>query len=774
MHKSIAELIKYICIKNKDRIAIRNKQGYRTKDITYAHLYTNITKTSRLFEKLGIKKSDKILILGENCVEYVAVFLSAISQGIIAVPLDTNSDLIFIKKIIAQTKPKVIFTSKKIKLEIKTIYFDELESLIQNLISKEAQKINPKEIAEILYTSGTTDIPKGVILTNENFLASMDSLTRVIKLPKLKFISVLPLSHILEQVIGLLVPLYYGSSILYPETLRPVKLTAIIKNKDINAIVCVPAILESLKQQNANRDLGYQFFLIGIGGAKLDTALEKYWKRKYKLVLQGYGLTETTALVTTNTLFRKKTGSVGRKLPNIEIKLDNNEILVKGKNIFIGYYKDKQKTKQAFTNSWFKTGDLGRFKGSYLYIEGRKKDLIVTKAGENIYPHDIEKVLNSVDGVKESCVIEEDDNIKAIILPSKKVSPESVIKKANLQLMPKQRISICEIWPQQSFPKTPLGKIKRYLIKQIVKKKIKPEPIHGKRIMQMIAGITNKKPKPNSRLGHDLLLDSLKRVQLITKIEEEFNVEIPEQKISDSTTVKDIEKLINKEEKIQKFRMEKWLLNPITTMIRRIFHETLFLRLNSIFCHIACKGKENLSAIKGPVIFMSNHQSAFDVPCLLRCLPFRMRKKIVVAASPERLYGIPPQKKSNLIRKLESLFVRMFFNTYPFGNEIGIERSMDLTGEMLDRNYSLFVFPEGKRTTTGKINKFENGTGFLALNMNTKIIPVKIKSLFELLPIGKFWPRMGKVSIAFGKPVEIKNMSYIEATKKIEQMVRSL
>ena len=774
MYENIASLIKYICTKNKKRIAIRNKQGYRTRNVTYAELYDKITKTSRLFEKLGIKKSDKILILGRNCVEWVIVFLSAVSQGIIAVPLDTSSDTAFIKKIIAQTKPKAIFASKKIKLGIKTIYFDKLENNIQDLIPKEVQKIAPKDTAEILYTSGTTDIPKGVVLTNENLLASMDSLTRAVKLPCLKFISVLPLSHILEQVAGLLIPLYYGSSILYPATFRPAKLTEIIRNKNINAVTCVPAILESLKQPNLNKNLGYQFFLIGIGGAKLDIDLEKYWKRRCKLVVQGYGLTETAALVTTNTLFRNKTGSVGAKLPGIEIKLDDNEILVKGKNVFKAYYKNKEKTKQVFTNNWFRTGDLGVFKGQYLYLMGRKKDLIVTKAGENVYPYDIEKVLNSMDGIKESCVIDENGTIKAVIIPSRRIEPEAVIKKVNLKLMPKQGISAFEIWPKQSFPKTPVGKIKKYLVKKIIKEKKKPKLSYGNKLVQIVADITNKKPRPNSTLGYDLLLDSLKRVQLITKIEDEFNIEIPEQKISDSTTVKALEDLIKKQEKIQKFRLEKWQLNPIVASIRRIFQEMFFLRIISIFCHVSCKGIENISAIKEPVIFMPNHQSALDVPCLLRSLPFRMRKKIACAASPSRLYGIPPPKKAKLIRKLESLFIRIFSNTYPFGNEIGIERSLDLTGEVLDRGYSLFVFPEGRRTTDGKIDRFQTGAGFLALNMNAKVVPVKMKGLFEILPIGKFWPRIGKVSITFGKPIEIKNVSYIEATKIIEGKVKGL
>ena len=780
MHKNIAEFIKYTCKRNNNRVAIRNKEGYRTKDITYAMLYDKITRTSRLFEKLRIKKSDKILLLGKNCAEYAAVFLSAFSQGIITVPLDIGSDPAFIRKIIAQTRPKAIFTSKKLKLKIKTIYFNQLESCIKDLIPKEPQKINQEDIAEILYTSGTTSVPKGVVLTNKNFLSSISSITKAVKLPHLKFISVLPLSHILEQVAGLLMPSYYGCSILYSETLRPGKLTELIRNKGINAIICVPAILESLKQTNLIKNLGYQFFLIGIGGAKLDTNLEKYWKRRCKLLVQGYGLTETTALATTNTLFRKKTGSVGRKLPGIEIKLENDEILVKGENVFREYYKDKEKTKRAFSNRWFRTGDIGRFKGPYLYIEGRKKEMIVTKAGENVYPYDIENTLNNMNEIKESCVIEEEGNIKAIVIPYKKINLDLTIKKANLQLMPKQRISAYEIWPKEKFPKTPLGKVKRYIIKETVKKNKKVKiskskiPVYEDKLISLIAKITNKKTSLNSALGHDLFLDSLKRIQLITKIEDEFNVEIDEQNISDSTTVKDLKNIIEKKEKIQKFRMEKWLLNRFAGIIRTIFQEIIFLRITQIFTYLSCRGIENIKAIKEPVIFMSNHQSALDVPCLLRCLPFKIRKRIAFAASPERIYNIPAPKKYRLLRKLESLFVRIFFNTYPFGNEVGVERSLQLIGELLDRRYSIFVFPEGRRATSSNINKFQQGTGFLALSMNTKIVPVKINGIFKVLPTGKFWPKSGKVSVSFGKPVEIKNESYIEATKKIEKMVMSL
>lgn len=752
----IAGMVKAACLKNQDRTAISTKEGYRTKDITYSELDDMIGRTSRLFEKLKIKKGDRIVILGKNCVEYVSLFLAAVSQGIIVVPLDIQSDNTFIRKIMKETKPKAFFTSKRMT---GSIGFDELDGMIKDLLPKDPAMIEPDDVVEILYTSGTTGVPKGVVLTNRNFEASLEAAAKKVKLPRMKFISVLPLSHILEQVAGLLVPLRYGGSILYPGTLRPGKLSELMRNKGINGMICVPAIMESLK----GKDPGFMFFLIGVGGAKLDTDLEKYWKRRCKLVIQGYGLTETAALVTTNTLLRKRTGSVGRKLPGVEVKIED-EVLVKGDNVFSGYYKDKEKTEESFKDGWFKTGDIGRFKGPYLYLEGRKKDMIVTKAGENVYPYDIEKILDKMDGVKESCVIEHDGALKALIIPNKKVNLDEVIRKANLKLMQKQKISSYDI--RSSFPKTALGKIKRYMVKAGKKEK---KIVHGDKLMQIIADVTNKRPRLESKLGHDLLLDSLKRVQLVTRIEDEFHVEIPEQDIDDNTTVKHLQELVDKQEKVQRFRMEKWLLNPATKFIRMLLQE-IWIRIVNIFARVECHG----IIPNETVIFMPNHQSALDIPCLLRCLPFNMRNKIACAASPARLYSIPTPKRHRIYRKLESIFVRLFANTFPFGTEIGVDRSLEFTGEMLDRGYSLFVFPEGRRTRTGRMGEFQRGTGFLSVNMKAKVVPVKLEGLHEVLPPGKFWPRFGRVKITFGKPMEVKHMSYIEATKKIEKAVKSL
>jgi len=280
---AIPELITRTCKKYANKIAIKNRKDFRTQETTYAQLYEKILSTSSFLEKLKIKKGDKILILGQSSLEYVVLFFGAIFQGIIVVPLDMQTDSAFINKVANRTKAKVLFTSRNIKVNIHTIKFDDIEYAGP----KAASKLNPDEVVEILYTSGTTGNPKGVVLTNKNFMASVTAVRKLIWLPKLKFVSVLPLSHILEQVAGLLIPLSYGCSILYAGIIRPGRLTEIIRNKGINAIICVPSILSSLKQKNSVKNLGLQFFLIGVGGAKLDAELEKYWRRRFKLIIQG-------------------------------------------------------------------------------------------------------------------------------------------------------------------------------------------------------------------------------------------------------------------------------------------------------------------------------------------------------------------------------------------------------------------------------------------------------------------------------------------------------
>ena len=593
---------------------------------------------------------------------------------------------------------------------------------------------------------------------------------------------ILPLSHIYAQIYSIFLPFYYSCRLFFLDSIQPNRIITTIRNKGINAIITVPAILDLLKKELENKlvrkNLGAQFFLIGVGGATLDIELEKFWHRKGFLVLQGYGLTETTSVVSVSFLFKRKLGSVGKIVKEIDLKLGkDDEILVKGKTVTIGYYKDQQKTKQAFKDEWFKTGDIGYEKNDYLYIKDRKKDIIVTATGLNIYPSDIEKELDKIDNV-ESCVIEKDKKIHAVLLLKKEIEPKVIIKKANSQLLPQQKITSYSIWPYSEFPKTQLGKIKRFIVINELKKtpKLKKE-IYSKELYNIISRTLKPAEKimPNSYLTKDLNMDSLKRIQLVSEIENNFGIELDEADITEKTKVADLEKIMKKEQKSKKTLFKKWPLNPINAAIRYFFQKLMYLPIIKFFTKTEYFGLENIKNIKTPVIIASNHQSAFDVAIIIK----KLKIKTACAASSDYVFGIGAEEKlsKRLYRKFTGFFTAMFFNAYPFGQTIGINTSFEFTGELLDKNYSIILFPEAQRTETGKIQPFMQGIGFLALNMNVPIVPVKIQGLFEILPAGKKIPKFGKSFVKFGKPImpeKLKNLSSLRITKLIENTIRQL
>lgn len=804
-----------------NNIAIINKTEFRTFYCSYSKLYTYIKKFSAFLEKNNIKKGDKIAILYQNSPEYVITFLGAILKGVILIPIDIRSTKDFIEKIIKQTKPKIFFTTKYKNISSKNkIYLEDLEYLLENIKpSKKTIKINKNDIVEIVYTSGTTGTPKGVILTHNNIASNINSLEKVFKLDTTyRFLSLLPLSHLFEQTVGLFTPLNSGSSIVYISSLRPSTILNALK-ENITNIVIVPRLLQSLKNkilssiQNTNKeklfnlllklaekiDFKYRkllflkvhkkfpylkFFIVG--GAPLDVELEKFWELMGFKIVQGYGLTESSPVISCNSPYQRKIGSVGKILPDVTVKLGkDNEILAKGSNITKGYYKNKEKTKKLFTKGWMHTGDIGYLdKENFLFIKGRKKDMIVTSEGINVYPEDIEEVLNRIQGVKESCVIgikkQAQEEIHAVLLleDTYKNKPKQIIKSANSKLSPHQQIQNFTVWHLEDFPRTSTMKIKKNIVLEILKKKTKPEKtITTKKdklysIISEIKNISIDKIKPNSRLTYDLNLSSIDRIELISAIEQEFNMDIEEDLITNKTTVNQLKNIIKKGiTKQTHFR--KWTLTLPIKIIQYIIQLLILFPITKIFCSIKTQGKENLSSLKSPLIFVSNHVSFFDAPVILSKLPFRFKTNIAIAALEEFFQEKKPFKK--LIKIILYNLGTIFLNLYMFPQTKGFTNSIKYTGELIDKNYSILIFPEGERTLNNKMNPFKLGIGIIASNMKVPIIPIKLKGLFEILPrYSNFPKKRGKVTLKIGKPLYARNESYIDITKKIEVAVKSL
>ncbi len=778
---SIKELIEKFLLTNKNKFQFTHKKGYRTHSINNKELLIKIQRTRIFLKSVKIKKGDKIIILGNNSIDWISVYFACILSGIVVVPLDTLTDKLLLKRIQKQIRAKAIFLDKGLaSIKIKKYYLDEFDNLIRNIKIKNIQKvkINPNDILEIVYTSGTTDEPKGVILANKNIICAVNSAINSVPLKiRLKIIHLLPLSHIFGQVYGLFLPMYFKHKIFFIDSIQPNKIISFIKNQGINCAILVPGILATLKKElegkNVLLNLGIQFRLIGVGGAPLDIKLEKWWRAHLITVIQGYGLTETASVVSTNRIGISKPSSVGKIAENIEVKLgEDNEILVKGKNVTPGYYNDKEKTKQSFEGSWFKTGDIGEIKNGYLYVKGRKKDVIITGSGLKTYPIDVENILNKVNGVEESCVLENDGKIHATLILNKRVSVAKIINSTNEKLMTHQKITSYSVWPYINFPKTQIGKIKKFIVLEEINKLKNISYSYKNKLFKIIGNVLkpHQKIKSNSKLS-DLGMDSLKRVELVSEFEKEFGIEIDELKINQYTKIANLNKIM-KESHVHKIRPKKWTINPISKIIRFIFQQFLIFPVIRIFTKTHYYGLENIKNIEEQVIFASNHQSSFDAPVIIK----KLGTKIVVAADSDYVMGIGT--KGSILFKFYRIFkgylVGLFFNAYPFGETIGIKTSLEFTGEMIDRGYSILIFPEAHRTKDGKIKSFKSGIGYLALNMDVPIIPIKIQGLFEILPIGTFIPKFGKSIVKIGKPIIIKNLSYMEAAKLIEKRIKEL
>lgn len=805
--------------KNLNKIAVIDRKEYRRFSYTYQELYVLSQKFAIFLRENNLKKGDKIIVWAYNGIEYALIFLGAFLEGVIIVPIDLRSNLDFVDGIQKQVDAKIIFQTRyKPRLKKKKVIFTEqiLDILDNVKIKKGSVKINEDDITEIIYTSGTTGAPKGVILTNRNFISNINALNEIEKVDsEFKFLSVLPLSHVFEQTVGFFLPLSNKSTIVYIKSLKASALFEAFSEEKITNMVIVPRLLEIIysgifkKVKDENKEKQFNFMLriakklpfalrkilfskihkkLGnninyfiCGGATLNKELEQFYNAIGILILQGYGLTETSPVLTANSLKDRKIGSVGKVLPSIEIRIDENkEILAKGDTISQGYYKNPKKTRDLFKKGWLKTGDIGYIDSEgFLYLKGRKKDMIVTSAGMNIYPEDLENVINKIEGIKDSCIIgvetKKGEEIYAVLLLKRKANAKKIISKANKNLDAAQKIKNYSVWPYEDFPRTTTLKIKKFLVKEFVQKKAKPIRFVKKKnkVYAILSQLSPKKITRNSSL-HDLGLSSIDRVELVSLLEQEFNLEIDEEKILPNTKVKELENIVKMQKLVEKEPIfKKWALSNFIRVLRLITQKLFLFPFARLFSWPAIEGKENLKGIKGPVIFASNHQSYFDTPVILMKLPLRFSQKTAVAAWQEYFFK-PDLKFKNFTNKILFYLLTLFFNIYPLPQEKGFRKSMEYTGDLIDKGWNILVYPEGHMTSTGEIVKFKQGVGMLAVEMKVPIVPLKIENLIKILPKWKKWPSFGRAKIKIGKPIEIKQDSYIKTADRIEKTVRGL
>lgn len=811
--KTVAQLIHGLT-RYKEETAIIYRTGIRRFTYSYKDILLQAKKVAALLKKNNLKKGDSILLWAPNSPEWVFTALGAILNGIILVPVDVNATPEFAKTLVKKTSPKLIFTAKfKPKLDKKTYYLEDLKYDLEKIQPQERfPKILPNDILEIVFTSGTTGKPKGVVLKHKHIASNLNQLAKMFEIkPGDQFLSVLPLSHMFEQTNNLWVPLRAGAKITYLKSLSPTELFEAIQEEQLSYILLVPRILELLVNHlkrkfgkevyklvaiakkfpllkkaiffPVHHAFGFKFRAFVVGGAPLDPELEKLVTAMGFTVLQGYGLTETSPVLSVNTFEHRKPGSGGKILHQVKIKFGkDNEILVKGPNVFEGYYQDPQKTRESFEKGWYKTGDIGEIKDGFLFIKTRKKDMIVTSAGMNIYPEDIEYILNKIPGVKDSCVLGlgKAPEIHAVLLLETPTNPKRIVDQANTKLADVQKIQDYTVWPDFDFPRTTTLKIRKNIVleylqtKQIKQHKASMISSESK-LSDIIYHITKKRVpiKPSSSLGSDLKLTSLDRVELAALIEQNFHREIDETAITAKTTVKHLAELIKKGVKVPHLPYPRWAVTAPVKAIREILQHIFFFRLLRYFCDIKVVGKQNLTDLNQPVIFIANHTSHYDGPAVIYALPEAIRKNLGLAAWAEYFF-----KEKNIFLRIRRRVLYYFFvlgyNIYPFPQTRGFRKSLRHTGYLIDKGNNILIFPEGERSRTGKPLPFRQGIGLITKEVQRPIVPIKIKGAFELWPRSRIFPKKGTIKIIIGKPISFTKESAVEITNIAYQAVKKL
>ena len=781
--------------------AFVRRSGYRTSRTSYRDVAGLAAQCAREFERLGIAPGDRILLWGRNSAEWVAAYFGCILRGAVAVPMDQGAAAEFAGRVARQVDARLLLVDREnlpIGEQRPVIVFDSLREVVGQHSSEPyvSSFLTRSSIAQIIFTSGATAEPKGVVISHGNILANLEPLETGIQpylkwehfVHPLKFLDLVPVSHVFGQFMGVWIPPLLGASVYFQDSLNPSEIISTIRRERVSVLVAVPRVLEAL-QGKIERDLeaegaletfrkdfdaaenekvprrmwrfrkihrrfGWKFWAVISGGATLDLETERFWGRIGFAAIQGYGLTETTSLVSVNHPFRIGRGSIGKVLQGREVKLDENgEILVRGENIAAGYWEDGETlaaAKNGEDAGWFHTGDLGALDAQgNLYFKGRKKNVIVTAAGMNVYPEDLEALLRREPEVKDCVVVglERGGNAEPcgvlLLNDEKRVKQPrhaaGIVARVNESLAEYQRMRSWFLWPEADFPRTSTGKPKLAEIRASVEAQWGngdgagnwPATTGG--IGELIARVKGggNEVDPNANLDSDLRLSSLDRVELLGAIEDRYQVDLNETRFASARTVGELESLVRGSSPVRsEFVFPRWAQRWPVTWIRTFFYYLLTWPATHLMAHPRVLGRENLRGVKGPVLVISNHVIYLDVGFVLAALPVRLRHRLAVAMGGERLAEMrrPPREWFFLRRWLQRMnyfLVVSLFNVFPLPKKSGFRESFRFAGDLADRGWNILVFPEGDLTPDGKLQPFRAGIGLLASNLKLPVVPMR-------------------------------------------------
>ena len=819
-------------------------RGYRTQRWTYGELLAQAQRTATYLDHIGVAKGDRIMLWGANSGQWLAAFWGAVKRGIVIVPMDSAAAPEFAQRVYDQVQAKLLFSSRGLTLQPavnKTLHFEDFACLTaaETLAAPAIVPLTREDPLEIVFTSGTTGEPKGVVITHGNVLANLEPIEREIQkylryeriFHPLRFLNLLPLSHVFGQFMGIFVPPLIGASVRFVESIKPSDIVKSIQRERISVLITVPRLLGSLREmleaslrerfgdermrsemeaagqehfarrwwrfRRIHSQFGWKFWAIISGGATLDHDDEEFWRRLGFTVIQGYGLTETTSLVSLNHPFKLGRGSIGKALPGRDIKLDESgEILVRGDSIAKTYWVNGTPV-AAREGEWFHTGDLGAIDEiGNLYFKGRKKNVIVTAEGMNVYPEDLEAEVRAQPEVRDCVVlrVQRGGNAEpcAVLVLERVAAGDGnqaasrAIGRANQKLSAHQRIRQWLVWPDSDFPRTSTQKPRQDLISSYAHAQIERSGkgnVPRSAVEQAIAGLMRRGATPSTKLDDDLNLSSIDRVELLTALEQRYQVELDESRFSEASTVADVERMLNEashEPRMRKYSYPRWAQNWLVRWIRVVIYYLFTWQATLVIGKPTVVGRSRLRNARSPLLFISNHVTYIDAGLLMFAMPARYRHRLAIAMQGELLAEMrnPPKQMSVFRRSIEVLsywLVTALFAVFPLPQRSGFRESFAFAGESIDRGFSVLVFPEGRRTTDGEIAPFRAGIGLLAQQLKVPVVPMRIDGLFPLKAEQRHFARRGEIHVIVGEPVHFPEaMSEEEIARTLEERVKSL
>jgi long-chain acyl-CoA synthetase len=824
--------------------------GYRSWSYTYAQIDAASQAFAARLRAAGVAKGHAVAIWSENRAEWIIALWGCLLEGVVLVPIDYRASADFLLRVASIVDARAVLTGDAVEAGpidgARPVWrLSELRPAVEGTPTAgpphpARPDITADTTAEIIFTSGATAEPKGVVISHRNILANIVPIEREMAKYKkyatpflpIRFLNLLPLSHMFGQAMATFVPPMLPGVVVFTRSYAPEDIVRQIRERRVSVLVCVPKMLDVLREhvlrvapeaadlpvtmhwmkrwwkyRRIHKMFGFKFWAMVVGAAPLDPELEAFWGRLGFVVVQGYGLTETAPIVTLNHPLRSARGAVGKPIAGVEVRIaEDGEILVRGDNVTTGYYNAPEETRASFKDGWFHTGDIGALdeKGQ-LHIRGRKKEMIVTPEGLNVFPEDVERVLNALPGVTESAVVgatlpgSSAERVQAVVVAAPGTELDELVRLANAGLQDHQKIRAIALWPGPELPRTEgTRKLKRRELKQWLADAgvgLQPDATGALTATTGVRSVVSvlERFAPGRTIGpattiDELGLSSLERVELLMALEETLQVTVDEAAFAAAASVADLEAITRPidagspaavVQRAEPIAFPSWNRSAPVRALRRVSLATWILPIARIFVTLDVRGLEHLADLPGPVIFAANHQSHLDGPMILQALPNRWRYRVAPAMAKEffkaHFYPAGFSRSARLTNSLNYYLASAFFNAFPLPQrETGTRQTLRYIGDLIGQGYSILIFPEGRRTDEGEIKPFQPGVAMIAARLDVPVVPVRIDGLDRVLHHSWRAPARGTARITFGAPMSLKGNDYATLAAQVEAAVRGL